>query len=249
MNGSAFVLSGMALPGDKDPLGIWATDGPAATPFAAGQAEDVMVWRVELPSSGFDARSLLGARTAAVSARVSALADVEARLAALEPTAPHYAMGETTGPEAALMATIQQLAMPAVAFGTDADAAERFRGIYAECQALLEQFRRLVEHYAWVVTTQGGIDVALTVVAWSGDYDTTWLDGVTEPQMQLHRDAVHLALASRDALLRLINVVGTGALTLALKASVPGGQILLLPAVYQYVRDVLEALEQFRIRE
>jgi hypothetical protein len=65
--------------------------------------------------------------------------------------------------------------------------------------------------------------------------------------MALHLDAVKLAIASRLSLVQLVIVVATGALELALKASVPGGQVLLLPAVYRYVKDVLAELEGLRV--
>ena len=62
--------------------------------------------------------------------------------------------------------------------------------------------------------------------------------------MQLHLQAVHLALGSRIALLRLLIVVGTGAAKLALRLVVPGAQLLVLPAVWKFVRDVLRELRQ-----
>jgi hypothetical protein len=56
--------------------------------------------------------------------------------------------------------------------------------------------------------------------------------------------SVHLALRSRLALVRIVSVVATGAAGLAVKAAVPGGQLLLLPAVWKFVRDVLAELRQ-----
>ncbi len=79
----------------------------------------------------------------------------------------------------------------------------------------------------------------ISTVDWTGDYETAWLDGATTLEMTLHLEAVRLALASRHALLRLISVVTSGAMTLTAKASVPGEQVLLIPAVYNYVRSIL----------
>jgi hypothetical protein len=89
----------------------------------------------------------------------------------------------------------------------------------------------------------GGKPAGLTVIDWKGDHRTIWADGCASDQMETHLAAVRLAMASRQTLLRLFVIVVTGALGLALKAHIPGGQILLLPAVYQFVRDVLQELE------
>ena len=57
--------------------------------------------------------------------------------------------------------------------------------------------------------------------------------------MQLHGQSVHLALASRQSLIRMVTVIAGGAAGLALKLSVPGGQWMALPAVFKFIRDVL----------
>ena len=67
---------------------------------------------------------------------------------------------------------------------------------------------------------------------------------VSEEAMRTHLQSVHLALSSRIALIRIVSVVATGAAGLAIKAAVPGGQLLLLPAVWRFVRDALEELRQ-----
>jgi hypothetical protein len=46
------------------------------------------------------------------------------------------------------------------------------------------------------------------------------------------------------ALIRLVSVIATGAAGLAIKAAIPGGQVLLLPAAWRFVRDVLKQLRQ-----
>jgi hypothetical protein len=62
--------------------------------------------------------------------------------------------------------------------------------------------------------------------------------------MRTHRQSVHLALGARIALIRIVSVVATGAAGLAVKAAIPGGQVLLLPAIWKFVRDVLAELRQ-----
>jgi hypothetical protein len=64
--------------------------------------------------------------------------------------------------------------------------------------------------------------------------------------MQLHHRAVHLALASRVALMRMVTVVGTGAAGLALRLTVPGAQLLVLPAAWRFVQDVLREWRNYQ---
>ena len=67
----------------------------------------------------------------------------------------------------------------------------------------------------------------------------------TAPLMALHHKAVQLALGSRIALVRLLIVVSTGAAKLALRLTVPGAQLLVLPAAWRFVRDVLKELQEW----
>jgi hypothetical protein len=119
-------------------------------------------------------------------------------------------------------------------------------GLVERGQDLLRRLRRLLTHLAWVETERSGTIIGITQVDWHGDFETTWGPDLTDESMALHLKAVRLALASRLALLRLMAVVVGGALALVARASVPGGQILLIPVVYGYVRDILEAWERIR---
>ncbi|MBN1246415.1 MAG: hypothetical protein JXC32_02100 [Anaerolineae bacterium] len=247
-----FTFSGLGLPEDEDPLGIWelvpsppvVSDGQA--PFVAQEADagdgEGLRWRVDLPASLKEARSELSRRLAAARARQAQLDVVEQRL--LQLGGPQ-AYAVSSGPESDLMVEAAALWAASTAYAGGYQGAVSYGLISEKADQLLRQFRRLVQYYARVETAVGGQLVALTAVDWSGDYETTWQDDVSVSDMDLHLDAVRLALASRQALVRLVGVVTSGALSLASKASVPGGQILLLPAVYNYVRDVLEELSRY----
>lgn len=248
MVNATFVCSGLAFPEDKDPLGIWDLARPAATPLAAARegTPQGLVWDVELPPVANEAKAVLRVRRLELEAREEALAVAAERLARFDP-APTYRVYADAA-EAKLLAEVQALRSSTTAYGMREDVTSVLREVYARCEALLVQFRRLVQFYARVETEVDGRDVALTAVDWTGDYRTAWMDNVTPADMQLHLDAVRLALASRLAWLRLITIVASGALDLASKASIPGGQVLLMPAVYQFVRDVLEEMERSQIR-
>lgn len=243
-----FVLSGPWLLDAEDPLGIWEVVPAAETEATAYAASDAVAeaqgvrWLIDLPSVARQARSQLSEGLAATRARQAQLDLVEQRLSQLggpQPSAFAF------GPETELMATVAALQRGPAAYAAGERSAVAYGLISDKAQQLLLQFRRLVQYYARIETRVGGRLLALTTVDWSGDYHTTWQDDVPASELALHLDAVRLALASRQALIRLVSVVTSGALSLATKASVPGGQVLLLPAVYKYVRDVFEELGRY----
>lgn len=243
MAGSTFAFSGFNTPENDDPLGIWDLETSAAVSYGAGVEDRGLVWRVDHPESSLAAHSALLDQCARVELWEQDLDAVAQRLEILSPELS-YAAG-FGAPEAELLAQVSALQSPVLSYGVGAPVATAYGEIYEQAHALLLQFRRLVQHFARIETTTGGVSVALTTVDWTGDYGTTWLDGIAALDMRLHLEAVRLALASRHALLRLASVVTSGALTLTLKASVPGGQVLLIPAVYTYVRSVLRELERW----
>jgi hypothetical protein len=54
---------------------------------------------------------------------------------------------------------------------------------------------------------------------------------------------VRLALARRALLLKLLTIVSTGATRIALRLATPGAQLLVIPAVWQFVKDVIEQVQ------
>jgi len=259
MSDSRFTLTGLGLPDGEDPLGIWELDAPETSyPAAAAfsdtspeeEASEVLVWRVALPASRHQAATELRNRLAQAKVRQANLETASRRLGNLSTGiafSSAASLSQSSRPESALMAEVMAFRGSAVAFDAGGGATLSPVQLYEQCQDLLTRFRRLVQYYARVETSVGGRLVALAVVDWSGDYDVTWQQGVSEADMALHLDTVRLALATRQAWLRLVSVVASGALSLSIKASVPGGQFLLIPAVYRYVRDVLKELEQVQV--
>lgn len=265
MAASRFTLTGLGLLEGAaafpaaDPLGIWELNASQTTVFDAaaedvaaaalppGTADQGLVWRVDLPASRREAKAELEARLAVATDRQAHLKAAEMRLSDLDVGLAYSA--QTDGPESALLAEVMALRGSAVAYDAGDTEAIPWLRLYEQCEALIARFRRLVQYYARVETSVGGQPVALTVVDWSGDYDATWQDGVGPSDIALHMDSLRLVLASRQAWLRLVSVVASGALSLSIKASVPGGQFLLLPAVYRFVRDVLAGLWQVQANQ
>lgn len=249
IEGAKLTLSGIRLPGDTDPLGVWELGSRReSVAFASGARFDGLAWRVDFPAAGPEAASQMND---ALRIQLDEVIRLERQLDAVDVQIARLDLMPAYGAvlsaqEAELLRAVNELSQPPAALDMDADEDLDYRRIYAQCEGLLAQFRALVRPVARVETVVGGRSVALTAIDWNGDHRTAWVDGVGAGEMATHVEAVRLAMASRQTLLRLCVIVVTGALELALKAHIPGGQILLLPAVYRFVRDVLQEVERLR---
>jgi hypothetical protein len=242
-----FILSGVALPEGEDPLGLWDVPTDEAVSFSAeASAPAEPTWRIELPASPAEAQAVLTGQTQALELAQRDLARAHGELDRLDPTDTAVSFDPSDrlfAPKDALLGTLSEFrATEGVSFGV-LGLPEKIKDleIYRQWNAFLEQIRRMVAHYARVETALAGYNVGLTTVSWMGDFATTWEPDVTVGAMRTHLRSVQLALDSRMALMRVVSVVATGAAGLAIKTTGSGG-LLLLPAVWKFVRDVLKEL-------
>ena len=235
-----FSLSGVTLP-DPDLFGIWSV-APQTSSVAFGVGESAApiepTWRVRLPESIDEAQSILDSQRASVQHSDSALEQAEQRLNQLRRAEAGLSFAAPGGPEAELLATVNALRLP-VAYGLFTREQPEDQTTSRQWRSLLDQVRDLIAHYARVETEVGGALIGHTTVGWTGDFNTLWLPAVSPSSMNLHRQSVQLALASRLGLICLIGVVSTGAAGIAAKLTLPGGQLLVLPAIWKFVREVL----------
>ena len=68
--------------------------------------------------------------------------------------------------------------------------------------------------------------------------DTAWQEDVDPDQAALHQRAVTLALASRNTLIRTVIVAVRAAAGLSMAMAAPGGAVLVLPAVWDFINRV-----------
>ncbi len=242
-----------------------------AVAFSVGEAKtpaepEEPTWRISLPDSPAAAQAILQRQSRAMQLAQRDLQRVDRQLTAFDPQEEERRVSFSTAdklsaPKSDLLRSIARY-QPApetevVAYGLfrrkraeeeDAEVkaalAPEDRDTMAQWRAFVEQVRRTVGNYAHIETEMGAVMVGSTAVGWTGDFTTTWAMDVAPAAMRVHTQSIHLALASRIALMRVISVVTTGAAGLALKAAVPGGQVLLLPASWRFVRDVLAELRR-----
>jgi hypothetical protein len=244
----SFALSGVTLPGTGDLFGIWTVPNLAEVSFdmQAAEVADEPVWRVQLPAALTDAQAILGAQSQTLKRSESDLFSAERRLAQLSlygTEEADVAFAALPAPEAELLATLSDIESP-ISFEALGPEEKERRETSSQWRVFVEQMRRMVSLYARIETEMGGALIGHTAVGWTGDFDTVWEADVTPDLMGLHHQSVQLALGSRLALIRLLTIVGTGATKLVLRLTVPGAQLLVLPAAWKFVRDVLEELRR-----
>ncbi len=114
---------------------------------------------------------------------------------------------------------------------------EEFRGLMARAE-------RLVGYLAWVETSLGGQMIARTVVDWTADSRTEWMEGVTPGQMEVHENELSLALGHRLTLIQAVTLTAQSAARLSVTLTIPGGGLLAIPQVWQYVKKMIELVNQ-----
>ncbi len=118
-----------------------------------------------------------------------------------------------------------------------AKAWDEFRGLLAHAQ-------RLVSYMAWVETELSGLMVARTVIDWTGDGRTEWRSDVTSSQEEIHERDLERALSQRQTLIQVVTLTAQSAARLSVTLTIPGGGLLAIPQVWQYVKRMIELLRQ-----
>ena len=254
-----FELAGTGLAdATPDVLGVWtatpATPGEAvAFDTAAAPATDAPVWRANLPADPELAEAELAGGETRLGASHAALTEAQMRLdafVAARTAGPAFDVpgtgAEGAAPEAELWLLLQEIEQgrPPPSFGLGDTLVGKWEQANQQFQAFIEQVSRLVAYYALVETRQAGRIVGRTAVGWTGDVDTVWPAATQPDQADLHRRTLALALASRDALVRMVALVTSGAVKLSVLLTTPGGAVLALPAAWKFINRVLAELER-----
>ena len=235
-----------ALPKDGEGLSFGLEGTPADT---------TPVWQIDLPGGAQEAAAQLEQVGSQLSASQLALQDASSRL---DEFIRRYQVGEMTqvsfaatalpAPESELRDWLEQTRPEALEFGVKAQAPSQLemQRLSAQVQAALEKLLQQALHFAWVETRVEGRWLARSVVSWGGDADTVWGVMIQPEDANLHQHNLRLAILSRGTLLRLVMVVTTGALKIALLLTTPGGAVLALPAAWKFVHRILSEIESYQ---
>lgn len=138
-------------------------------------------------------------------------------------------MADAADPDAALVEALRQAQRPTRGVIDD---------LGASVKARLDAILAAVRHAARVETADGGRTVAITEVGWGGDTATLCAPSAPSAASARHHRTLAVTLRGRQARLRFVTVVVSGAARVA--ASMAGGGVSALPAIYRYVEQLLD---------
>jgi len=226
---------------DLELFGAWATGAAATKDLATGSPAVGALWHWEIPADVRAAQLDLQAQDALLLQDHKGIEWATERLDSFievwapgDLPQPKSLLNEPSRPEDALARALQEIHAPQVK-----SLLPHSQIIAEEFDAFLRRARELMSNYAVIETSAGGLIIARTFVGWTGDFRSLWQRGVTADQVRLHRQNVQLALARRALLIRMVGVIGTGAAKIILRLATPGTQLLVLPAIWQFIRDVM----------
>lgn len=215
--------------------------------------EEAVVWRVNLPFDPKQADAALQQQEAALRLANQDLEAAQVRLQA-------FASGQPPGDDqpvqsfgleqAAFSAPEAELAgwlapsQGVMSFAFGISLPQDWQDTAQEALDFFSKVRQMLSHYAYVESSAGGSSTGRTVVSWMGDFETLWQRGLSADQMQLHSKSVELALASRQAWVKMAMLVAQGAALFGLFSST--GNPLMIPAVYKFIRQVMEQYREIR---
>ncbi len=238
-----------------DVLDLWTSNAATAMDSVTGDISfDVpttpvpVLWQVNLPTDPVLAATRLGASENSLRRSQQLLTVAASRLEQLEPLGPvSFTAGAETmmdlpRPERELLALLQGEAQP-VSFSVDDNLAvsglgwEQAQQVF---QTLIDKLRQSVAECVSIETRIAGRLLAHTSVNWSGDVQTVWPGSNSVEEVMLHQRTVALALKSRETMLKMFTATVQMAISLSLRLSLPGGPLLVLPAVLRFIKQMLE---------
>jgi hypothetical protein len=247
-----------------DALGFWITaPQPKTVSFGIGDdssSSSGLLYRVNLPAESAESDLVFSNSEAAFARIDAALSAIPARLDSLvnrtrenlqkQSSALSFDVtveSHESGFEGELLIQLADLERGVLGQGADGGVSygigETFSDAWGvsknQFETLITQVDRDVLHFAWVETTIGGQLIARTSVEWNGDAQTVWNNGSNNEQLVLHQRNLRFVTKTRGMRFRLFVTVASGAARVASLMITPGGAMLALPAIYQYVTKIL----------
>jgi hypothetical protein len=233
-----------------DLLGLWQP-GVLEGSFSVGGERPGVVWRANLPEDPVESARLLN--TQAVTLHQTAFAlDAAGPLLArdLQQAAENNRAkeGETpafdiTGASSGRYDLLEQ----ALHYDPDSvsfDLRDELSEAIQTVSGFAVSVHRLVDQFALVESSRGGLPSARTRVDWLGDVHTWWVTGSPRPAISDHRRVLAQAIATRQAWLRLATILTAGAAKIGLSMAAGPFNPLAIMTTWKYIQKVIE---QYRI--
>ena len=255
--------------GSSDPLGQWDTN-PQTASFSVGEENTPEtfepIYRVNLSDNIEVSNSALAENLASLERMKVALEQVPIQLNGLvrrvQERQPKAATGVSFSladlqPEPDLegelltwLAITDSVAFSGtspegVSFGLLSEASEVLGRAKENFELLLEHVNREALQFAWVEMRMADQLIARTKMGWSASH-TIWIKAISGEQMSLHKRTLKTVSITRNLQLRLLLTVTVGAVKMAPLMVTPGGTVLAVPAVYEYVKKILNSVKQLQ---
>ena len=245
----SFSVSGLDFPDGVDPLGVWQVETLHHSSFTttATSTMNEVTWRILLPENLNEAETIVQSQQNNIEEQQRYLDIIDNQLEDYDPKGTQNLSFVTSqhSPLATLQHSISQIHSWSGSYSTAGSQTDYTR-LYEQCETLLSRIKDNMSLHGRIETRIGQNLVGITQIDWIGDYKTVWEKHATLQTMHLHTKSVHLTSISRMVVLRIISTSISGALGIAIKAAIPGGQILLIPAVYKFVLDMLHEFKKLQ---
>jgi hypothetical protein len=235
-----------------DLLGLWqpaALDGS----FAIGGELPGVVWRINLPEAIDESARFLNTQSVALRQTALALEAAGPLLSRdLQQAAAQKSAGGGDTPAfdvPGVIAGRYDLVAQALSYDPDSVSFD-LRDELSEAVQTVSEFatsvHRLVDQFALVESTLGGMPSARTRVDWLGDVHTWWVTGSPTPAIADHRRVLAQAIATRQAWLRLATVLTAGAAKVGLSMAAGPFNPVAIMTTWKYIQKVIEQYRQIR---
>ena len=254
-------MSIFEVTGSSDPLGLWDT-APGMVSFGLGDETTpetaAPVYRVNLSPGEAASSSALAEQLASFERMNNALNEIPSQLVGLVrrkqqrgAAGVSFDVADITAeadPEDELLALLAYSdaaalggpELESISYGFGEAAGEMLGRAREKFAALLKQVNQDMLNFAWVETKIADLIIARSKVGWISDAHTIWKDETPAEHMLLHHKTLEVVSQTRNHTLRLSLTILTSAAKIAVMMTAPGGTMLALPAVYQYVMKILE---------
>ena len=154
---------------------------------------------------------------------------------------------DKTSPEARLEFNLAQIAGLNEGNGLGYSLSDALEQTTANYKAFIQQTFKLLKPTLRVETRIEGALMAFTQVELDGDLKTVWLSPITSTHTRLHRQSLSFAMESRLALFQFLAQIVSGAAVIAARLSLPGGAIMALPSVWQYLQGLITETNKWMV--
>lgn len=229
----------------SDLLGIWQVT--TIELLSDSEAPLQSTWQVDLPANPRQALKMIANKQKRLASASLALPQAEARLRNFTSYFRQNGLGfalpsnMALSPEVDLqrfLAHAQHTASSTYGLG---DLFPQISELVSAANRLAMNIRLSVVNSVQVETSQVGRFVGCTRVSWLGDFSTEWGINLNSTHSQMHRQAVSLALATRQSWVRVGLLVASAGANLA---SILSGNPLALLGVFQFVRQVIDKVQE-----